>query len=440
MDFIPNTARDRKKMLKDIGVDSVSSLFCDIPESIRLKSLLKIPKGMPELGLRKHMQKLAEKNNTNILCFAGAGAYDHFVPAIVDHMISRSEFYTAYTPYQAEISQGILQAMFEYQTMICELTGMDISNASMYDGASALAEAALMCTARTGKKQIIITETVHPEYRETLRTYAKANSVDIIEIGSKNGRTDIEKLRIAVSEKTAGVLIQSPNFFGVVEDMERIGKIAHEKGAVFIAATIETTSLGMLKTPGEAGADIFAGEGQSLGNALNFGGPGLGIIAAKKEFMRLIPGRLVGETVDTEGKTGYVLTLQAREQHIRREKATSNICTNVALCALGAAVYMTAMGKQLKGLSELNYHKAHYAYNELKKLDNVSEVFTNDFYNEFVVRIKNAREIFKNAEKLGVIPGILLENHHQELKDCLLINVTEIMEKTDIDRLLGVFR
>ncbi len=437
MDFIPNTEKQREGMLKVIGVSRISELHNDVPEQIRLKTLLKLPEGMPEIELRKFMASLSNKNR-QLISFQGAGAYNHFVPAAVNHIISRPEFYTAYTPYQPEISQGILQAIFEYQTMICELTGMDVANASMYDGASAMAETAVICKAETEKREIVISRAVHPEYRETVKTYARANSMIVKEVDFHEGKTDIEKLKNELTENTAGVLVQSPNFFGLAEDLVEIGEISHEKKAVFVVAVAEPTSLGLLNSPGSLGADIVVGEGQGFGNAVNFGGPYLGIMAVKKDLMRRIPGRLVGETVDAEGKKGYLLTLQAREQHIRRERATSNICSNEALCALAATVYLSMLGRQLKKLAELNYHKAHYAYTKLKKAG--AEVFGDGFYNEFAVKITGLHKKFEAAVEKGIIPGVMLERFYPERKEHLLVCVTECITKKEIDQLVEALR
>lgn len=435
MNFIPNTNEQRLDMLKEIGVKEIEDLFDDIPSSIHLQGPLDLPSPMSEMDLRRHMNNLANKNK-KFLSFLGGGAYDHFIPAIVGHIISRSEFYTAYTPYQPEISQGILQAIFEYQSMICELTGMDVANASMYDGASALAETAIICKSKTRRNEMLISKTVHPEYRKTVETYTKANSMKLIEIEFENGRTNIDLLKNTINENTAGVIIQSPNFFGMIEDIEKIGIIAHDNESVFVVSTTESTSLGLTKSPGNLGADIVIGEGQSFGNNINYGGPYLGIMAVKNDFMRNIPGRLVGETIDVDGNKGYVLTLQAREQHIRREKATSNICTNEALCALAATVYLATMGKKLTDLAKLNYHKAHYAYNELQKLNYT--INDKNFYNEFVVKIPNLNDKFENAIQKGILPGINLERFYPELKDHLLICITETAKKEDIDKLLEV--
>ncbi|MFH2021355.1 MAG: aminomethyl-transferring glycine dehydrogenase subunit GcvPA [archaeon] len=433
MNFVPNTDMQKKEMLKVIGVADTKALFADIPEKLHLNSL-NIPKGMSEIELRRHMEKLAAKNKP-MLSFQGAGAYNHFIPAVVDKITSRSEFYTAYTPYQPEISQGILQAIFEYQTMICELTGMDVANASMYDGASAMGETAVICKIKTKRNEIIISRTVHQEYIDTVKTYAKANEMKVIEVGFEKGLTDMEELQKHLSENTAGVLVQSPNFFGMIEPLEKIGKLTHDKGAVFVVGVVEATSLGLFKSPGELGADIVVGEGQSYGNGVNFGGPYLGIMAVKNEFMRNIPGRLVGETVDEKGRKGYVLTLQAREQHIRREKATSNICSNEALCALAATVYLSMMGKKLKDLALMNYHKAHYAYSELKKAGH--NVLGDGFYNEFVVEVDEMA--FERALGENIVPGIKLSGLYPD-KNHLLICVTEMMTKEDIDRLVEVLR
>ena len=431
MRFIPNTNKQREEMLREVGVNSVSELFKDIPKDVLIKSL-NLPKGLSEIELKNELRKLGE-NNKITTSFLGAGAYNHFVPSVVSHIIGRSEFYTAYTPYQPEISQGILQAVYEYQTMICNLTGMDVANASMYDGASALAESCIMAVNITHRNEIIVPETIHPEYGQVVRTYCNAHGFKIVDIKCDNGCSCLDEIRNKVTDKTAAVLIQSPNFFGCVEDLKEIEKIVHDKGAIFVVAVIEPTSLGILCSPGGCGADIFVGEGQSFGNAVNFGGPYLGIMAAKEKYMRHLPGRIVGATVDSEGKKGYLLTLQAREQHIRREKASSNICSNEALCALAATVYLATLGKNLKRLAELNLQKAHYLAGKLKEAG-FGLVYDKTFYNEFAVNVKDAKKVYKKLLKKGFVAGYVLD------KDSLLLCVTEMNTKEEMDELVGVLR
>ncbi len=440
MNFIPNTDEDRETMLKEIKVKKISDLFKDIPDKLLLKENLKIPNKLSEIEVKNLLKDTSAENKVNFSCFLGAGAYAHFIPSVVAHVISRSEFYTAYTPYQPEISQGILQAIYEYQTMICELTGMDVANASMYDGASALAESCIMAVNITKRNEILVSKTIHPNYRKVVETYCTANGFQLSEIDFIDGTTSIDELKEKISEKTACVLMQNPNLFGCIEDLKEIEKIVHKNKALLNVCFVEATSLGILKSPGFYGADIVVGEGQSFGNSLNFGGPYLGILAAKQEYARQIPGRLVGATKDKEGKRGYILTLQAREQHIRREKATSNICSNEALCALAAAVYLVSLGKNLKKVGELCLQKAKYLADELKKIK-CEIVFDRQFYNEFVVRLKDAKKINEGLLKNNIIGGLEISKHypnHSELENCLLFCVTELNTKEEIDRLIKI--
>ncbi len=391
MDYCPHTPDDIKQMQKAIGVANLDELFADIPQKFRLKQMPDIPAALSEQQIVAVMSDLSRKNKLPQLTLTGAGAYHHFIPAVVGHIISRAEFYTAYTPYQAEISQGILQAIYEYQTMIAHLTGTEIANASMYDGASAMAEAAVLCAKMSNRTKIIVAGSVHPEYRQVVRTYSWANGYTIDEIPyATSGQLDLAVLQNKLDDQVAAVLVQSPNFFGVIEDIAPIVDAAHKKGALLVAGFTDGTALGILQPAGAAGADFVVGEGQSFGNPLNYGGPYLGIFAAREKFMRRIPGRLVGATVDKNGKRGFVLTLQTREQHIRREKATSNICSNEALCALAAGVYLAALGKNLKKLAELNIYKTQYLKNKLLQLKDWREVFSAPVYNEFVLRCPNS--------------------------------------------------
>lgn len=350
--YLPHTEEDIMLMLGSIGVRSLNELFSDIPDSLKLKSELNLPLSASELEVRKELSNLSRKNSNldDFVSFLGAGAYDHYIPSAVAHIISRSEFYTSYTPYQAEISQGILQVFFEYQTMICELTRMDISNASMYDGATALTEAVLMTSNISSRRQVLLPDNLHPEYKEVVKTYTKNLSLMCKEIRSDNGVINLAHLQELCTDETLCVVIQQPNFFGCIENLREIEKIIHKSGAYFIVS-VDPVSLGILVAPGECNADIVTGEGQSLGNNINFGGPYLGFFAVKNDFIRRIPGRIVGETTDKEGKRAFTLTLQTREQHIRREKATSNICSNEALCALASTVYLAILGK--RGIKEV---------------------------------------------------------------------------------------
>lgn len=439
--YIPHTPEEEKHMLSVIGVHAVEELFEDIPEEVRLHRPLQLDPPKSEWEVVKQFQYLGEKNKHihQYPCFLGAGAYDHWIPSVVDHLSSRSEFYTAYTPYQAEMSQGTLQVIFEYQTMICELTGMDVSNASLYDGASACAEAALMAAASNRRKKIVVSKTVHPEVRQVLSTYMKYKGIQVIEIPVLEGVTDLDALEKAVDADTSGVIIQNPNFFGVVEDIEPIEKMVHEKKA-YLIMHVDPLSLGVLKSPGEWGADIVVGEGQSLGNPLQFGGPYLGFMAAKSSFMRKMPGRIVGETTDVDGCRGFVLTLQAREQHIRRERATSNITSNQALNALRAVIYLSVLGKQgLEEVGRQSMEKAHYAFEKITQLPNYQPVFSKPFFKEFVIRTSRDPKIVQQVLlDHGILGGYSLAFMGPEYKNCLMFCVTEKRSKAEIDYLVEV--
>lgn len=436
--YISSTDADKREMLASLGLDSIGGLFSEIPDAVKLKRELELPKPMSELELMQYMKQLGAENkslNDNI-CFLGAGAYDHYIPSVVGHMISRQEFYTSYTPYQPEISQGMLQAIFEYQTMICELTGMDVSNASLYDGATALAEAASMALHATGRGTVLVSSAVHPEYREVLKTYARFNGSTYAEIGLKDGRTDPEKLQAAMDGDTAAVIVQNPNFFGLIEAMEDFSELAHKNGSLAIAC-VDPISLGILKSPGEYGFDIAAGDGQPLGSPLSFGGPYLGFLAAKENLVRKMPGRIAGQTVDGKGRRGFVLTLQAREQHIRREKAVSNVCSNQSLNALAAAVYLTVMGREgLRKVANLCLQKSHYACERLLSTGRFSKAFNGSFFKEFAVISERPVEDL-NARLLenGVIGGLGLERFYPGMRGGWLIAVTEKRTRGEIDRL-----
>ncbi|AKA70968.1 aminomethyl-transferring glycine dehydrogenase subunit GcvPA [Clostridium scatologenes] len=439
--YIPVTDEDEKEMLNSIGLNSLDELFSDIPESIKLKKSLSLPEGLSELELSRYLDSLANKNlsTSELTCFLGAGAYDHYIPALIKHIVSKSEFYTAYTPYQAEISQGTLQCIFEYQSMICELTGLDAANASMYDGATACTEAALMAVDSTRKKKILVSKTVHPETRKVVETYTKFKDIELIEIDMEDGVTDLEKLKSAIDNKTAGVILQNPNFFGIIEDVKEVEKITHDNKALLIMS-VDPISLGILKSPGELGADIAVGEGQSLGNNMSFGGPYVGFMATKAKLMRKMPGRIVGQTQDLDGKRGFVLTLQAREQHIRREKATSNICSNEALNALAAAIYLTTMGK--KGIKEVAYQstqKAHYAFNKVTNSGKFKPLFNKPFFKEFaVVSEKEPAIINDELLKNKILGGYSLGKNYASYKNALLFCVTEKRTAQEIDKLVSV--
>jgi glycine dehydrogenase subunit 1 len=439
MDYVPHTPEDQKKIMETVGIRTIDDLFTDIPEKYKLKKLLDLPSALSEQDVSALMNGIGNRNTIPRITLMGAGAYYHYIPAVVGHVISRSEFYTAYTPYQAEISQGILQAIYEYQTMIAKLTGMQVANASMYDGASAMAEAAVLAAKTLNRTRIVVMRSVHPEYRQVVKTYAWANGYEVIETPyEKSGRMNRDALLEAVDDRTAAVLIQSPNFFGIVEDIASIASDVHAKGALLVSGFTEATSLGILKPAGDMGADFVVGEGQSFGNPMNFGGPYLGIFASTDKFLRKIPGRLAGATVDREGKRGFVLTLQTREQHIRREKATSNICSNEALCALAAAVYLVCLGKNLKKLAELNFRKAHYLKEKLSGLPGWESVFSAPVYNEFVMRCPDPKIVNQKLEKAGIIGGCEPGKDYPELKDCLLFCATEMLTRDDIDRIVSI--
>jgi glycine dehydrogenase subunit 1 len=436
MNYIPTTDLDRKKMLEACGIDSIQALFSDIPKDLKDKCEINLPEGLGEMELARELKEFSRKNKdvTQKICFLGAGAYSHFIPSIVKHIISRSEFYTAYTPYQPEISQGMLQAIYEYQTMICRLTGMDASNASMYDGSTAMAEAALLSSSYTKRKEVVVAGTVNPLYRQVLETYSEGAGLVIKEAPFKNGITDPGSIKELVSDKTACVIIQQPNFFGCLEKVFDLAGIAHENGDLFVAS-VDPMSLAILNSPKEYGADIVVGEGQALGNPLNFGGPYLGIFAAKKEFLRYMPGRLVGKTQDSNGKPGFVLTLQTREQHIRREKATSNICSNEALCALAACVYMTVMGsKGMISVARTCLKNAASLKNKIAGIKGFSIPYDNPCFKEFVVKTpKPVKEINKMLSEKGIIGGLDLERFYPQLKDHMLVCTTEMNSAGDIE-------
>ncbi|GMA60604.1 aminomethyl-transferring glycine dehydrogenase subunit GcvPA [Alicyclobacillus fastidiosus] len=441
--YIPHTEADRKAMLDALSLESADALFADIPEEIRLKEPLALQKAMSELEVMRHLQKLSDKNEHlgRVVSFLGAGAYEHYQPSVVDAVISRSEFYTSYTPYQPEMSQGLLQATFEYQTMVAELTGMNVANASMYDGPTAFAEAGLVACAHTRRNRLIVADSVHPEYTAVLETYAAGQGVEISYIPQRNGRIDLEVLTGQLDDSVAGVMIQYPNFFGVIEDVRHIAELAHQVKALLVVNTYPI-ALGLLEAPGHLGADLVVAEGQSLGNAISYGGPYLGIMAAKQPLMRKLPGRIVGQTTDHDGNRGFVLTLQAREQHIRREKATSNICSNQSLCAIAATVFLSYMGKEgMRELATQNYHKAHYLERRLTDIQGVEAVFSTPFFNEFVIRLpKRAADVQSALLERGFLFGLDLRASHPELGDAVLLNVTEVRTRSEMDELVQALR
>jgi glycine dehydrogenase subunit 1 len=431
--YVPNTSKEQQEMLRAIGVERSRDLFQAIPESVYLDKPLRLPEGLSEFEVRKKMTDIAGKNKVFRSIFRGYGAYNHYIPSIVKQITSKEEFLTAYTPYQAEISQGILQSIFEYQTMICELTGMEVSNASVYDGATAAAEAVIMCKERKRNKAIV-SETVHPETIETIKTYCSGTDLEIIIVPAKDGQTDIQKLKEAMDEETACVLIQQPNYYGQLEDADSIGVIAKEKDVKYILSC-NPISLGLLKAPIEYGADIAVGEGQPLGIPLSYGGPYLGFMATTEKLMRRLPGRIVGETTDQKGQRTFVLTLQAREQHIRREKASSNICSNQALCAMTAAVYLDAMGKKgLQQAAELSMSKAHYLAEQLCELDSFELAYPGEYFNEFVTTCKGSVDkILTKLEERGILGGYPLSG---KLEGHILWCATEMNTKEEIDSLV----
>ena len=431
--YIPGTKQEQKEMLAEIGFGSMEELFGHIPDEVKVKGGLKIPEGMSELEVRKKVTQMAEKNKVFPVIFRGAGAYRHFIPSVVKSVISKENLLTAYTPYQAEISQGILQSIFEYQTMISELTGMDTSNASVYDGATAAAEGIAMCRERKRKKALI-SETTDPKVLETVKTYCFGNGMDLVMIPSKDGLTDVDALCELIDDTTACVYIQHPNYYGSLEDAQAIGEIVHEAGAKYIMG-VNPISLGIIKTPKEYGADVAVGEGQPLGLPLAFGGPYVGFMACVSAMTRKLPGRIVGQTTDHNGKVGYVLTLQAREQHIHREKASSNICSNQALCALAVGVYLASVGGEgLKNVATQCTSKAHYMAKELEKtgyqIENKGE-----YFHEFVTVSDVPSEKVLNAlEQEGILGGYPLDEHR------ILWCCTEMNSKEDIDRAVAIIK
>lgn len=438
MSYFLHTDDDRRAMLDVIGVRTVDELFSQVPAELQLARPLKLPPALSELELTQHLAELAASNASPAreLCFLGGGAYDHFIPAVVDHVAGRSEFYTSYTPYQPEASQGNLQVFFEYQTLICQLTGMDVSNASLYDGGSAVAEAVLMARSITNRPGRVVTiDSVHPEYRRTLETYLRGLDCELTTVPARDGTFDPDDLKAAVGDDTACVVVEQPNFFGQLEPVAAAAEIAHRAGALFVVS-VDPISLGLLRRPGDYGADIVVAEGQSLGSPLAYGGPYLGILACRQDFVRRIPGRITGETVDRHGRRCYVLTLQTREQHIRREKATSNICTNQGLFALRAAVYLATLGPRgLAQVAELCLQKAHYAA-ELVAGERLSLAFERPFFKEFVVRDRQGQvaALLAEARAAGILAGVPLGTWYPDLADCFLVAVTEKRTRAEIDR------
>ncbi len=432
--YCPHTPEEIAEMLSTIGVASVEELFAPIPTELRAKTF-NLPAGMSEFETYGRMQELAGDNTPGMVNFIGGGFYDHIIPAVVDHLSGRAEFYTAYTPYQPECSQGTLQALFEYQTAICRLTGLDVSNASLYDGGTACAEAAMMALRVTGRNKILIDGSVSPFSRQVVKTYLFNLDVEIVEIDPLDGLLNRAELASLLDDSVAALLVQNPNFFGSIEDFTAVAGQVHGVGALLIGS-VYPIALGILKTPGETGIDIAVGDGQSLGNPLSFGGPSFGFIAAKKTFIRNMPGRIVGETVDKNGTRGYVLTLQAREQHIKRHKATSNICSNQGLCALRGLIFLSAVGKEgLAELARLNRDKAEYAKARLAAIPGVTVLQVAPTFNEFTVSLpKDAAEVVAELLKAGIAAGVPLGQYYLGSENCLVVTVTEKRSKKEIDK------
>ncbi len=438
MRYIPNSPDERAEMLKQLGAASIENLFDSIPEDLRLRQHLTVPPAMSEIELLKAFDEMGSRNQAaGRVSFLGGGAYSHYVPTIVDHLISRSEFFTAYTPYQPEISQGTLQSIFEFQTLVCQLTGMDIANASMYDGSTAMAEAVLMAERVTRRSKVVASAAIHPQYLEVAHTYVQHAGIELehAPFDSATGQTLVD----SIDDRTAAIVVQSPNFFGCIEDVETLADRAHAKGALLIVAVTEAMSLGLLRSPGASGADIVVAEGQSFGVPLSFGGPYVGLFAIREKYARQIPGRLVGEAYDRQGRRGFVLTLATREQHIRREKATSNICTNEGLIALASTIYLETMGRcGVQEAARQCTQKAHYAARAIAKIESFSLPFSAPFFNEFVVRAPvAASELLDTlARENGIDGGIALARFDSSRPNDFLVCVTETNTRAQIDALV----
>ena len=446
MSYVPNTPEEQQAMLEQMGLTSMEELLTPVPEQVRLRRPLNLPPALSEPDLKRVLTRMAAKNKNldTTISFLGAGTYDHSIPSVVPHLQRRSEFVTSYTPYQPEVSQGMLQAIYEFQTMVCQITGLEVANASLYDGSTALAEAVLLAIGPGGRGEVVISEGIDPQYRRVLHTYAFARGFQVKEVPTRNGVTDLEALDAAVSSTTAAVAIQQPNFFGCLEDVRAIERIAHKGKGLFITTITEPASLGILAAPGEYGADLAVGELMSFGNTMSYGAPALGFMASKQKFVRQLPGRLVGQTVEEGGKhqTGYVLTLQTREQHIRRERATSNICTNQSLLAVGATIYLAALGKQgFRELAELCLQKAHYAFRQITAIPGYEAAFSSPFFDEFVVKLPMpAARLNHHLEQNDIIGGYDLSKSYAGLDNHMLFCVTDTRSKEDIDHLVAVLR
>jgi glycine dehydrogenase subunit 1 len=446
MSYVPNTRQEQQAMLEHLGLSSIEDLLETVPDNVRLERPLALPPARSEPDLKRLLSNMAARNKNldTTIAFLGAGTYDHAIPSIVPHLQNRSEFVTSYTPYQPEVSQGMLQAIYEFQTMVCQVTGLDIANASLYDGSTALVEAVLLALGPGGRGEVVISTGVDPQYRRVLQTYAFARGFNVKEVAVQNGVTSIEALDAAVSPTTAAVVIQQPNFFGCVEDVHAIEAIAHKGKALFVTTITEPASLGILTPPGAYGADIAVGEMMSFGNTMSYGAPALGFMAAKQKFMRLLPGRLVGQTIEegTSKQTGYVLTLQTREQHIRRERATSNICTNQSLLAVGATIFLAALGKQgFREMSELCLQKAHYAFRQITAIPGFEAAFSSPFFDEFVIKLPvSSDRLQQHFEQIGMLGGYPLDTSYPGMENCMLFCVTETRTKEDIDLLVNALK
>jgi len=426
--YLPNTSEDIKEMLEVIGLKSTDDLFSSIPKDLKFNRDLKLPSAKSEIEVKNLLDLIASKNQStsDLTCFLGAGSYDHYIPSVVKHLVGRSEFYTAYTPYQPEISQGTLQSVFEYQSMICALTDMEVSNVSMYDAATSAAEAAILSSVQTKRKRVLVSETLNPEYKSVLKTYLKFRGVEIEFVAQKDGETDFDDLKTKLNSDIAGVIIQYPNFYGIIENVKDLEEAIHENKSLLIMS-VDPISLGVLKSPGALKADIVVGEGQALGQSLNYGGPVLGFMAATMKLVRKLPGRIIGQTVDRDGKRAFVLTLQAREQHIRRAKATSNICSDQTLNSITAAIYMATLGKEgMKEVAMQSFKKAHYTYELLLKTGKFKALYNKPFFKEFaVVTEKSVDEINDKLLEKGILGGYNLKRSNDSLENAMLIAVTE---------------
>lgn len=443
MRFLPQTDDSVRAMLDVVGVERVEDLFRDVPAELRARASIDLAPGLPESDTLRRLEQLATRNSAaGCLSFLGGGAYPHFIPAAVDNLLQRAEFYSAYTPYQPEVSQGTLQAIFEFQSMVAMMLGLEVANASMYDGASAAAEAALMALRVQPKRaRLVVARSLHPQYRQVLTTYLQGiRDTEVVEVDyGEDGRIDGSALAAQVDERTAAIVAGTPNFFGVIEDVAALAEVARRHGALLVTATAEAMSLAAVRSPGELGADIVVAEGQSLGVPLSYGGPGVGLFATRDRFVRSLPGRLVGEAHDSDGRRGYVLTLATREQHIRRERATSNICTNQGLIALAVTIYLSLAGKHgLARLGRLNLQRAHRAQSALTARGAWSARFSGPFFNEFTLRGRGVEAALRRARDAGVAAGLSLGQWYPELEDSIVLAVTETHSEADIDRLAEV--